>query len=99
MTSIDVRLGSLDDVDEAVSVYEHSNLARRPTRARFSRLGAASHGLQPAGVPGNLQNYASHPDRAAHLWAARRYARIGFAAIAQLPCIRLKELAHALSRR
>jgi len=31
MTSIDVRLGSLDDVDEAVSVYERSNLPRRPT--------------------------------------------------------------------
>ncbi len=60
MTHIDVRLGTLDDVDEAVSVYERSNLARRPTRARFSGLGAASHGLQPAGVPGNLQKTIRH---------------------------------------
>jgi len=29
MAQIDVRLGGLNDVDEAVSVYERSNLARR----------------------------------------------------------------------
>jgi hypothetical protein len=37
MTQIDVRLGTPDDVDAAVSVYERSNLARRhgdwPSRA------------------------------------------------------------------
>jgi hypothetical protein len=29
MTHIEVRLGNLDDVDDAVSVYERSNLVRR----------------------------------------------------------------------
>ncbi len=29
MTHIDVRFGNLDDVNDAVSVYERSNLARR----------------------------------------------------------------------
>jgi len=38
VTHIDVRLGNLGDVDDAVSVYERSNLARRqgdwPSRPR-----------------------------------------------------------------
>jgi hypothetical protein len=47
MTSIDVRLGSLDDVDEAVSVYERSNLPRRPTRAHSAGLVLPATGFSP----------------------------------------------------
>jgi GNAT superfamily N-acetyltransferase len=48
MTHIDVRLGNLDDVDEAVSVYERSNLACRdsdwPSRlGRVAQVAASLH--------------------------------------------------------
>jgi GNAT superfamily N-acetyltransferase len=48
MTSIDVRLGKLGDVDAAASVYERSNLARRqghwPSRpARVAQVTASLH--------------------------------------------------------
>src|SRR5262245_36199352 len=48
MTSIDVRLGTLGDVDDAASVYERSNLARRqghwPSRpARVAQVTASLH--------------------------------------------------------
>jgi GNAT superfamily N-acetyltransferase len=48
MTSIDVRLGTLGDVDDAASVYERSNLARRqgrwPSRAaRITQVTASLH--------------------------------------------------------
>ena len=48
MTPIDVRLGTLGDVDDAASVYERSNLARRqgywPSRsARVAQVTASLH--------------------------------------------------------
>ena len=48
MTPIDVRLGTLDDVDDAASVYERSNVARRqgswPSRAaRVAQVTASLH--------------------------------------------------------
>src|SRR6266498_780536 len=48
MRAIDVRLGTLGDVDDAVSVYERSNLARRqgswPSRsARVAQVTANLH--------------------------------------------------------
>ena len=48
MRSIDVRLGALGDVDDAASVYERSNLARRqghwPSRpARVAQVTASFH--------------------------------------------------------
>jgi GNAT superfamily N-acetyltransferase len=48
MTPIDVRLGNLDDVNDAVSVYERSNLARRqgdwPSRpSRVAQVTASLH--------------------------------------------------------
>jgi GNAT superfamily N-acetyltransferase len=48
MTHIDVRLGHLGDVDDAVSVYERSNLARRlgdwPSRpGRVAKVTASLH--------------------------------------------------------
>jgi GNAT superfamily N-acetyltransferase len=48
MAQIDVRLGELDDVDAAVSIYERSNLARRqgdwPSRAtRVAEVTALLH--------------------------------------------------------
>ena len=48
MRHIDVRLGNLGDVDDAASVYERSNLARRqgnwPSRpARVAQITASLH--------------------------------------------------------
>jgi hypothetical protein len=48
MTQIDVRLGTDDDVDTAVSIYERSNLARRhgdwPSRpSRVARVKTSLH--------------------------------------------------------
>jgi hypothetical protein len=56
MTDIHVQLGSLDDVDEAVSVYERSNLVRRqgdwPSRpARVAQITAADQRSQSRQVP------------------------------------------------
>ena len=50
MTPIDVRLGTPDDVDDAVSVYERSNLARRQGDwpSRSSRVAAVSASLHEA---------------------------------------------------
>lgn len=48
MTHIDVRLGNLDDVDVAVSIYERSNLARRhgDWPSRSSRVAQVTASLQ-----------------------------------------------------